>query len=94
MVKVIWNGVVFVESDQCEMVEGNYYFFFDSIYFQYFQFSNIYIVCGWKGIVSYYIVVVDGQENLDVVWYYFDFKFRVENIKGYIVFWWGVKVEV
>ncbi|AGF51419.1 ssl3291 [Synechocystis sp. PCC 6803] len=93
MAKAIWNGVVLAESDQCEMVEGNYYFPPDSIHPQYFQPSNTHTVCGWKGTASYYTVVVDGQENPDAAWYYPDPKPRAENIKGYIAFWRGVKVE-
>jgi uncharacterized protein (DUF427 family) len=37
--------------------------------------------------------VVDGQTNSDAAWYYPDPKSRAENIKGYIAFWRGVKVE-
>ncbi|MBE9195230.1 DUF427 domain-containing protein [Synechocystis sp. LEGE 06083] len=93
MAKAIWNGVVLADSDQCEVVEGNYYFPPDSINSQYFQPSNTNTVCGWKGTASYYTVVVDGQTNPDAAWYYPDPKPRAENIKGYIAFWRGVKVE-
>lgn len=93
MAKAIWNGVVLAESDQCEVVEGNCYFPPDSIHPQYFQPSNTNTVCGWKGTASYYTIVVDGQTNPDAAWYYPDPKSRAENIKGYIAFWKGVKVE-
>ncbi|MBE9175701.1 DUF427 domain-containing protein [Synechocystis salina LEGE 06155] len=93
MAKAIWNGVVLADSDQCEVVEGNYYFPPDSIHAQYFQPSSTNTVCGWKGTASYYTIVVDGQTNPDAAWYYPDPKPRAENIKGYIAFWRGVKVE-
>jgi len=93
MAKAIWNGVVLAESDQCEMVEGNYYFPPDSIDRQYFQKSDTHTICSWKGTASYYTVVVEGQENKDAAWYYPDPKPRAENIKDYIAFWRGVKVE-
>ena len=93
MAKAIWNGVVLADSDQCEMVEGNYYFPPDSNHPQYFQPSNTHTVCSWKGTASYYTVVVDGQKNPDAAWYYPDPKPKAANIKGYIAFWRGVKVE-
>lgn len=93
MVKAIWNGAVLAESDNCELVEGNYYFPADSIHSQYFQPSNTHTVCSWKGTASYYTIAVDGQENKDAAWYYPDPKPKAANIQGYIAFWRGVKVE-
>ena len=36
MAKAIWNDVILADSQQCEMVEGNYYFPPDSINKEYF----------------------------------------------------------
>lgn len=94
MPKAIWNGVVLAESDSCEVVEGNQYFPPDSINQEYFQPSNTHTTCPWKGKASYYNVVVNGEENKDAAWYYPETKERANNIKGYIAFWRGVKVEV
>jgi uncharacterized protein (DUF427 family) len=94
MAKAIWNGTVIAESDRCEVVEGNQYFPPDAINPEYFQPSNTHTTCGWKGIASYYNVVVDGQTNTDAAWYYPDPKEAAKNITGYIAFWRGVKVEV
>lgn len=93
MPKAIWNGTVIAESDQCEVVEGNQYFPPDAIQSEYFQPSDKHTVCGWKGTASYYDVVVDGQVNSAAAWYYPDPKPAASNIKGYIAFWRGVKVE-
>ncbi len=93
MAKAIWNGATLAESDQCEIVEGNYYFPPAAIDRQYFQASTTQTVCSWKGTASYYTLVVDGQENKDAAWYYANPKSKAENIKGYIAFWRGVKVE-
>jgi uncharacterized protein (DUF427 family) len=38
-------------------------------------------------------VVVDGKENPDAAWYYPETKEKANNIKGYVAFWKGVKVE-
>jgi uncharacterized protein (DUF427 family) len=93
MPKATWNGVILAESDNCEMVEGNYYFPPDSIKKEYFQSSNTHTVCPWKGEASYYTLIVDGQENKDAAWYYPSPKEKANNIQGYVAFWRGVKVE-
>lgn len=94
MPKAIWNGAVLAESDQCVVVEGNQYFPPDSINRDYFQESNTHTTCGWKGVASYYSIVVDGQVNKDAAWYYPEPKSAAKNIEGYIAFWKGVKVEI
>ena len=93
MAKAIWNGAVVAESDNCQIVEGNYYFPPDTIKAEYFQPSNTHTICSWKGEASYYTLRVDGQDNKDAAWYYLDPKPKAQNIKGYIAFWRGVKVE-
>jgi uncharacterized protein (DUF427 family) len=93
MVQAIWNGAILAQSDRCEIVEGNYYFPPHSINTEYFQPSNTHTICSWKGQASYYTIAVDGQENKDAAWYYPDPKEKAKNIKGYIAFWKGVKVE-
>ncbi|MCA2626160.1 MAG: DUF427 domain-containing protein [Microcystis flos-aquae TF09] len=93
MAKAIWNGAVVAESDNCEIVEGNYYFPPDTVKAEYFQPSNTHTICSWKGEASYYTLRVDGQDNKDAAWYYPDPKPKAQNIKGYIAFWRGVKVE-
>ena len=49
--------------------------------------------CGWKGVASYYDVVVAGNVNKDAAWYYPDPKSEAANIKDYVAFWRGVQVE-
>lgn len=93
MPKAVWNGQVLAESDRTEVVEGNHYFPPDSIEQEFFQQSSTHTSCPWKGLASYYTVVVDGKENPDAAWYYPETKERANNIKGYIAFWKGVKVE-
>ncbi|MBW4440608.1 MAG: DUF427 domain-containing protein [Plectolyngbya sp. WJT66-NPBG17] len=93
MPKAVWNGVVLAESDRTEVVEGNQYFPPDSIHSEYFQDSSTHTTCGWKGIASYYSIVVNGQTNKDAAWYYPTPKDAAKNITGYIAFWKGVKVE-
>lgn len=93
MAKAIWNGVVLAESNNCEKVEGNFYFPPDSIKKEYFTDSNTHTTCGWKGVASYYNIEVNGEVNKDAAWYYPTPKDQAKNITGYVAFWRGVKVE-
>jgi len=93
MAKAIWNGAVLAESDSVVIVEGNSYFPPDSINVTYFKDSGTHTTCPWKGEASYYTLEVEGQQNKDAAWYYPNPKEKAQNIKGYIAFWRGVKVE-
>ncbi len=91
--KASWNNVVLAESANTIVVEGNHYFPANAIKLEYFQKSSTHTVCPWKGQASYYDVVVDGKVNKDAAWYYPDPKPEAANIKDYLAFWRGVKVE-
>ena len=91
--KAIWNGKVLAESDRTVVVEGNHYFPAASVNRTYFQESPTHTTCPWKGEASYYTLVVDGQSNKDAAWYYPEPKEAAEQIKDYVAFWKGVKVE-
>ena len=91
--KAVWNGKVLAESDRTVVVEGNHYFPAMSVNKAYFQESPTHTTCPWKGVASYYTVVVDGQANKDAAWYYPDPKEAAQQIKDYVAFWKGVKVE-
>jgi uncharacterized protein (DUF427 family) len=93
MVQAIWNGAVLAESDQTNIVEGNHYFPPDTIHAEFFRPSSTHTVCGWKGTASYYDVVVDGVVNHDAAWYYPTPSPAAANIRGYVAFWKGVKVQ-
>ncbi len=93
MAKATWNGAVIATSDQCEVVEGNYYFPPDSVDQQYLRSSDYHTTCSWKGVASYYDLVVGDQTNPNAAWYYPEPKAAAQNIKGYIAFWKGVQVQ-
>ena len=95
MPKASWNGTVIAEAklEECENVEGNVYFPPTAIKQEMFQASPTHSTCPWKGEASYYSVVVNGQTNKDAAWYYPAPKEAAKNIKGYVAFWKGVKVE-
>ncbi len=92
MPKAVWNGAVIAESNDTEVVEGNYYFPSESVNREYLEPSDKQTVCPWKGTASYYNVVVDDKVNPDAAWYYPEPKDDAKSIKDYIAFWRGVKV--
>ena len=91
--KALWNNAVLADSDQTIVIEGNHYFPPDSIKRQYFEPSDTHTFCPWKGEASYYDVKVNGEVNKDAAWYYADPKLAASEIKDYVAFWHGVKVE-
>lgn len=93
MKKAIWNGKIIAESDETIVIEGNHYFPPAAIHSEFFNESSTHTVCPWKGTASYYDVVVDGETNKDAAWYYPETSELAKNIKGYIAFWKGVRVE-
>ena len=72
MPKAVWNNIVIADSTEIETVEGNVYFSPASIKREYFRDSATHTICSWKGIASYYDVVVGGQTNREAAWYYPD----------------------
>jgi len=91
--KAMWNGKVLAESDRTVVVEGNHYFPAMSVNRAYFKESPTHTTCPWKGVASYYSIVVDGETNKDAAWYYPEPKEAANQIKDYVAFWKGVKVE-
>jgi uncharacterized protein (DUF427 family) len=90
--KAIWNDTIIAQSEQTEIVEGNYYFPPDALAMQYFRDSPTTSICSWKGTARYYTIEVDGRQNPDAAWYYPDPKSAAQNIAGKIAFWKGVKI--
>jgi len=78
-----WNGTVLAQSEHCEIVEGN----------RYLRGSPTHTTCPWKGVASYYHVVVNGETNEDAAWYYPEPKEAARRIKDHVAFWRGVRVE-
>ncbi|NVM23363.1 MAG: DUF427 domain-containing protein [Desulfobacterales bacterium] len=90
--KAIWKNVTLAESDNTIVIEGNHYFPPESIRKEYFQESATHSICPWKGMASYYDIVVDGDTNADAAWYYPGPKEAAKQIKDYVAFWRNVIV--
>ena len=91
--KATWNNQVIAESDKTIIVENNHYFPAESLNKEMFKQSSTHSSCPWKGSASYYSISVDGKINTDAAWFYPEPKDAAKNIKGYVAFWKGVKVE-
>jgi uncharacterized protein (DUF427 family) len=93
MTEAIWNGAVIAASDATIIVENNHYFPADSVNRAFLTDSAKHTTCGWKGIASYYTIVVDGKVNTDAAWTYPETKEAARSIEGYVAFWKGVTVS-
>ena len=93
MPKAVWKDVVIAESDRCIEIEGNQYFPPESVRRAHLRESATHTTCSWKGVASYYDVVVGEESNRDAAWYYPAPKPAAQKIAGYVAFWHGVRVE-
>jgi uncharacterized protein (DUF427 family) len=91
--RAVWKGYVLAESDDTVVVEGNHYFPPEALRRELFRPSDTHTICGWKGVASYFHVVVGNEENRDAAWYYPEPKPAAAEIKGRVAFWKGVRVE-
>ena len=91
--KATWKGAVLAESDETVVVEGNHYFPAESVRREHFRESATHTTCPWKGVASYYDVVVNEEVNADAAWYYPEPKEAAKEIKDRVAFWRGVRVE-
>ena len=91
--KAIWKNHVIAESNNTIVIEGNHYFPPESVNKEYLTASNTITTCPWKGNASYYTVSINGESNKDAAWYYAEPKEAAKEIKNYIAFWKGIKVQ-
>ncbi len=68
--KAIWNGAVIAESNDTIVIEGNQYFPPAGVHREYFVPSDTPYTCPWKGVCTYFTLMVEGEENKDAAWTY------------------------
>jgi uncharacterized protein (DUF427 family) len=90
--KAVWKGAVIAESPDTVLVEGNHYFPRASLNESLLEPSSHTSVCPWKGTANYYSLNLNGERNLNAVWYYAEPKEAAAQIKGRVAFWKGVSV--
>ncbi len=93
MVHATWNGKELAKSDRTIMIEGNQYFPKEDVAPEFLENSDYHTRCPWKGLASYYDIVVDGKRNPNAAWYYPEPLEKATMIKDYIAFWNGVEIR-
>ncbi len=93
MYRSVWKGTELAKSARTIEVEGNQYFPKEDVNLSYFEKSDYHTTCPWKGLASYYDVVVDGERNENAAWYYPEPKEKATMIRDYVAFWHGVEVK-
>jgi uncharacterized protein (DUF427 family) len=91
--RATWNDAVVAESADTVVVEGNQYFPLADVRQEHLRQSDTHTTCHWKGVASYYDLVVGDRVNQEAAWYYADPNPAASRIKGRVAFWRGVKVE-
>ena len=91
--KAIWNDVLLAESDTTKLVEGNNYFPPDSVQWRYLQKSDTPYTCPWKGVCTYYNVVVNDVTLEDSAWAYEHPKDAAAHIAEHVAFAHQIQVE-
>lgn len=94
--KAVWQGTVIAESNDTITIEGNAYFPPDSVHREFFVPSDTPYTCPWKGVCTYYSLMVEGAELADGAWTYEHPKpSAIEKVgtdfSGYVAFWRGVE---
>jgi uncharacterized protein (DUF427 family) len=88
-----WNGEVIADSSDTVVVEGNQYFPTADVRADVLRPSETHTTCHWKGLASYYDVVVGDDVNKDAAWYYPEPSEAAERVRDRIAFWRGVEVQ-
>ena len=91
--RATWNGSTIAESDDTVVVEGNHYFPRDAVSTAHLRESTTHTTCPWKGVASYFDVVVGGAVNKDAAWYYPNPSEAAAAIRDRVAFWKGVEVR-
>lgn len=91
--KAIWNGQVIAESNDIVTIEGNSYFPLESVNKEYLRDSETHSRCPWKGLASYYDLVVEGKTNPDAAWYYPSPSDLASSINDRVAFWKEVQIS-
>ena len=94
MAKAFWNDTLIAESDDIIVVEGNAYFPIEAVNFKLLvkNISTPPTYCHWKGMATYYDIIVHGETNESAAWRYFEPYDEAAIIDNRIAFWNGVLV--
>ena len=92
MTQAKWQGTIIAESNSVKFFDNNHYFPVEALRKEFFKLNAKHTTCPWKGIASYYDVIVGGQKNPGAAWYYPDPLLAAAEIKDYVAFWQGIEI--
>jgi uncharacterized protein (DUF427 family) len=92
-VTATYEGTEIARSDRTVVVEGNHYFPADDVLEGVLEPSGTHTTCPWKGVASYYDVVVGERRNSDAAWYYPTPEEAAKEIIDRVAFWKGIAVS-
>ncbi len=87
MFEAVYNGQVVARSDNTVVVEDNHYFPPSDVDQQYLRRTRMKSLCPWKGVASYYTVVVNGASERNAAWTYRHPSPLARSIKNHVAFW-------
>lgn len=93
MIEARLNGIIIARSDATIIIEGNHYFPPNAVDTTRLQVSDMKSRCPWKGLASYYNVILDGEVQENIAWTYPEPSDAAQEIKDYIAFTQAIKVE-
>lgn len=86
------DDIVVAGPSETQKVDGYDYFPPEVVRWELLEPSEQTSVCYWKGLASYYDVLVDGRRYPAAAWSYRDPSPAAEHIEGHVAFWRGVRV--
>lgn len=84
--KAIWNGHIIAESNEVILLEGCYYFPFESVREEFFKSSTTHKAHPWKGTANFFSLNVGGLQLKDAAFSYPNPSPLASTIKGKIAF--------
>lgn len=84
--KALWYFKVIAQSDNTIVVEGDHYFPPESVKKEYLRETDFTTSCLWKGIASYYDIVVGENTLKNGAWYYPKPTPATQEVKDYVAF--------
>jgi len=90
--KAVVGETVVAAASETQRLDGYEYFAPETVNWELLDPSSHTSFCPWKGVASYYDVVVDGTRYPACAWTYQDPSQAAGRIKGHVAFWRAVKV--
>ena len=90
--RAVWEDTTIAAAAATQGVDGYEYFPPDAVKWDLLDPSEHTSVCPWKGVASYFDVVVDGRRLERAAWTYRTPSEAARHISGHVALWRGVRV--